>query len=96
MKIENIINTLPFDGLKTNKLVSNETGSMILVSIEKGKELTAHKSKTDAAVLILEGEVIFKINGEAHTLKVHDMFSFKKEEEHAVEAVSNAKFIVVK
>ena len=96
MKTENIVNTLPFDGVKTNKVVANETGSVILIAIEQGKELTAHKSATDASILILEGEVIFKINGAEHNMKPHDMFSFKKEEIHAVEAISSAKLILIK
>lgn len=96
MKTENILSTLPFDGIKTNKVITNETGNVILIAIEQGKELTAHKSNTDASILILEGSVVFKINGEEHLLKVHDMYSFKKEEIHAVEAVSNAKLILIK
>jgi quercetin dioxygenase-like cupin family protein len=76
MKTENIVKLLPFDGIKTNKIVSNNSGNIILIAIEKGNELTEHKSNTDAAVLILEGEVIFKINGEKHSLKPNDMFSF--------------------
>ncbi len=96
MKIDNIINTLPFDGIKTNKVVANDTGAVILIAIEKGKELTAHKSNTDASVLVLEGEVLFKINGEEYNLKVNEMYSFKKEEIHAVEAISNAKLLLIK
>ena len=96
MKTENILATLPFEGVKTNKVVSNESGNVILISIEKGKELSAHKSNTDASILVLEGEIIFKINGEEHPMKTHDMFAFKKEEIHAIEAVTPAKLILIK
>ena len=96
MKTENILTLLAFNGVKTSKVVANETGSVILISIEKGKELAAHKSNTDASILILEGEVLFKIKGEEYPLKVHDMFSFNKAETHAIEAVSDAKLILIK
>ncbi len=96
MKTDNILSILPFEGIKTNKLVSNDTGNVILIAIEKGKELTAHKSNTDASILVLEGEIIFKINGENHLLNVHDMYAFKAEEIHAVEAITNAKLILIK
>jgi len=96
MKTENIINTLPFDGVKTNKVVINDSGNVILISIEKGSGLTAHKSNTDASILILEGEVVFKINGEAHKLETHDLFTFKKDEIHAIESITNAKLILIK
>jgi quercetin dioxygenase-like cupin family protein len=96
MKTENILNLLPFDGIKTNKVVSNNSGDIILIAIEKGKELSEHKSNTAASILMLEGEIIFKINGEKHTMKPHDVFEFKKDEMHAIEAVSNAKLILIK
>jgi quercetin dioxygenase-like cupin family protein len=58
--------------------------------------LSAHKSNTDASILVLEGEVIFKINGEEYLMKRHDMYSFKKEEVHAIEAITNAKLVLIK
>jgi len=96
MKIENILSLLPFDGVKTNKTISNDSGDIILIAIEKGKELANHKSNTDASILILEGEVIFKINGEKHNMKLNDMFSFKKGKIHAIEAVENSKLVLIK
>ncbi len=96
MKTENILNSLPFNGIKTNKIVSNETGDVILISIEKGDSLKAHKAGTDASILMLEGEVIFKLNGELFPLKVHDMFAFKKNTLHAIEAVTDAKLVLIK
>lgn len=96
MKTENILNSLPFEGIKTNKVVSNETGDVILIAIEQGKELTAHKASTDASILVLEGEIVFKLKGELFPMKVHDMFSFKKDTLHAIEAVTDAKLILIK
>ena len=96
MKTQNILNLLPFDGIKTNKVVSNNSGDIILIAIEKGKELSEHKSNTSASILMLEGEIIFKINGETHAMMPNDLFEFKKDEMHAIEAVSNAKLILIK
>ncbi|MBL4586424.1 MAG: cupin domain-containing protein [Flavobacteriales bacterium] len=96
MKTENILNQLPLDGLKTNKLVSNQSGNIILIAIEKGNELKEHTSNTDASILILQGKVIFKINGEEHIMQSHDLFSFKKNETHAIEALTNSKLILIK
>jgi len=96
MMTKNILDSLPFEGLKTKKLLSNETGSIILISLEKGSELTAHTSPTDASILILEGDVKFKINDTDNVLSKNDLFSFKKNEIHAVEALSNAKLILIK
>lgn len=94
--IENIVKQLIYEGIKTKKLVDNETGNIILISISKGDELTKHISNTDASILVLEGELIFKIKGKTHLLSPMDMFEFKKQEPHAVEAISNTKFILIK
>lgn len=96
MKTENILSLLPFDGVKTNKVISNSSGNVILIAIEQGKELSEHKSNTDASILILEGEIIFKINGAKYDMKQHDVFAFKKEQMHAIEAVTNAKLVLIK
>lgn len=96
MKTENILEKLTYDGIKTNKIVANDSGNVILISIEKGKVLSAHKSNTDASIIILEGKVIFEINGEKHALSTHDMFSFKKDEIHEIVGVTNAKLILIK
>ena len=96
MKIENVLNQLPYNGVMTNKLVFSDSGGIILIAIEQGKELTEHKSNTDASILILEGEVIFKINSGKYNMKPNDMFSFKKDEIHAIEAIKNSKLVLIK
>lgn len=96
MKTDNILDLLPFDGIKTAKVISNNSGNVILIAIENGKELTEHKSNTDASILVLEGVIKFKINGESYDLLPNDTFDFKKDELHAIEAITNAKLILIK
>ena len=96
MKTMNISSILPFSGVKTKKIISNETGDIILISIEKGHELAQHQSNTDASILILEGKILFKINNETHELITYDMYAFKKNELHALEALENAKVLLIK
>ncbi|MBD77348.1 MAG: hypothetical protein CL840_00240 [Crocinitomicaceae bacterium] len=96
MVTKNILGNLSYEGFKTHKLVSNESGNVLLISLEKGSELKEHKSNTDASILILEGEVIFKINGTNYTLVSHDLYSFKKDNIHAIEAIQNSKLILIK
>lgn len=96
MILNNIVSTLPYTGVKTNKLVANDTGTITLISIEKDNILVEHKSATDASILLLEGEVAFTINGTEHILKTHDLYAFKKEERHAIKAITNAKLILIK
>ena len=94
--IENILTHLAYGGVKTKKLIANETGNVILIAISKGDELKKHISNTDASILILEGELFFKINGQSHLLTPMDMFEFKKQVPHAIEALSDTKLILIK
>ena len=96
MLIKNAKNQLDYDGLKTSLLVNNETGKVILISLEKDAILKKHVSDTDAYILIVEGEIIFEINGEKHNMVEGDLFSFKKNEVHELTAVKNSKVILSK
>jgi len=96
MKIENIKLALPFDKIKTKNLVSNETGDLILINIEKGMELKEHSSPSDASILILKGKVNFKIYGIDHFMKKGDLFNFEKNEVHAIEALKNSSILLIK
>jgi len=96
MKISNILDTIDVSGVSTKMLVANRSGNVILISIEKGAKLSEHVSNTDASVIILEGEVNFKIEGESHHLSANDLFSFKKTVVHAVEAIVDSKFLLIK
>ncbi len=96
MLIKDAKNTIDYDGLKTSLLVNNETGKVILISLEKGAVLAKHVSDTDANILIEEGEIIFEINNEKHNMVEGDMYSFKKNEVHELTAVENSKVILTK
>ena len=94
--IKDAKNNLGYDGLKTSLLVNNETGKIILISLEKGAILKKHISDTDASILILEGEISFEINDEKHPMKKDDMFAFKKNEIHELTAIENSKVMLIK
>ena len=96
MKLQNILDTVPFDGLKIKKIVNNETGDIIIISLEKGSELKSHTSNTDASVFVLEGSVKFKIKEEEFILEKNDIYTFKKDEIHAVEGITNSKLLLIK
>jgi len=96
MITKEILKQLPYQGIKSKKIVSNETGNIILISISKGDELKKHISNTDASVLVLEGEILFKIKEQNHLLCSMDIVQFKKNEIHAVEAISDSKLILIK
>lgn len=97
MKTENILSLIPeFEGVKTKKILDYQHFGMILISIEKGKELPKHVANSDATILILEGEIIFTIDGTEHQMKVNDMYQFPKDVPHSLRAIQNAKILLTK
>lgn len=96
MLIKNAINQLNYDGLQTSLLVNNETGKIILISLEKDAVLASHVSDTDASIQIVEGEITFEINGEKYNLEKNDIFDFKKNEVHELTAIRDSKVLLCK
>ena len=96
MLTNKILDQLPFDGLKTKKLVSNETGSIILISLEKESVLASHVSNTDATIIVLEGAIVFTINDNKYNMEEGDMYTFKKDEIHELSAINDSKIILIK
>lgn len=96
MLIKKSIDQLNYNGLQTNLLVKNNTGKIILISLEKDAVLAKHVSDTDASILIIEGEIIFEINGEKNNLQKGDLYTFKKNEIHELTALENSKVILCK
>jgi len=92
----NILKELTFDGVKTKVLVANDTGKQILISIEAGSDLKEHISATDASILVLEGNVVFKINQKEYSMIALDMFAFKKNIKHAIVASTNSKILLIR
>ena len=93
---KNILKDIAFDGVKTRVIVANETGKQILISIEAGAELKEHTSPTDASILVLQGEIVFKINQEEFCMLPMDLYAFKKNVKHAILASTNSVILLVR
>ena len=96
MTIKNIYqhttNTIP----KTQKLYTDERFDVLYINLSKTESLKPHTSATDVFLLMIEGEIIFSIAEKNFCLQKGDSFSFKAGDVHAVEAVTNASFLLVK
>ncbi len=96
MSIIKKINEFEIAGLKTSKLVSNGSGNIILIGIEKGAVLKEHVSNTDATIYVIEGEVKFSIHQQEYILKTGELYTFLKEEIHELEGIKNSKVLLIK
>lgn len=94
--VNNIIASQPFDKLKVEKLVKTDVLEILSISLERNAVFPEHTSHTDAQLVVLEGDIVFHINGEAFHLKKQQHFSFPKEVSHWVKANENSKFLIVR
>ncbi|WP_282055355.1 cupin domain-containing protein [Maribacter luteus] len=85
-----------FNKFQLQKLVKATHYEVLNISLEKGEVFPEHTSPTHAHLIVLQGEIVFHINGENFRLKEQQYFNFPKEQKHWVEAVVDSKFLVVR
>jgi quercetin dioxygenase-like cupin family protein len=75
-------------------LLKNEGGVMTVFAFAEGEGLTEHMSPHEATVLILEGEALVTIGGEAHTLRVGEMLHLPASVPHALHGERGFKMLL--
>ena len=96
MILGNIYQHEDFEKLKSQQVYKDERFHVMLVKIKKDEVLKPHHATTDAFLTVVEGSIIFTINGADTALKNGDMISFKAFETHSVKALEDATFFVIK
>lgn len=96
MKIDNSIREVPLSGLNVKKLVRDTGYEVIVIGLSKSTLLPPHISKEDAHLILLEGSIEFRINGKSFSLTQNQAIHFSKDTEHAVLALENAKFLIIR
>nr|AWJ66186.1 hypothetical protein [uncultured bacterium] len=94
--IKNTIISQPFKELQVLKLVKTDAFEILSISLEKDAVFPEHTSPTDAQLIVLQGDIVFHMNGESYHLKKHQHFNFPKEMVHWVAANENSKFLIVR
>ncbi|TMU50626.1 cupin domain-containing protein [Flagellimonas algicola] len=95
-KIDNHIRTERFDGLKVHQLTKTESLEVLLISLEKDAIFPEHSSPKDVHLLVLEGDIDFRINKHNYRLMEQQYFNFPKDEIHWVKAHKNSKFLIIR
>ncbi len=85
-----------YDKIKKQSLYKSEPFEVILLTIAKDEILKPHTSKTDAFILVIEGTVIFTLEGVDFHLHKDDLFQFKANQLHAVKALTDAALLLIK
>jgi quercetin dioxygenase-like cupin family protein len=64
----------------------NDCGKTMVIAFKKGMVLKEHKTDISARLIVIKGEVIFKINGTEEVLKLYDEKIIPINELHSVVA----------
>ncbi|NNE78374.1 MAG: cupin domain-containing protein [Pricia sp.] len=94
--INNTIKEQSFDQLQVQKLVKTDTLQILTISLEKDAVFHEHISPLDAQLVVLEGNIVFHIEGQSFQLTSQQHFSFPKDTVHWVKANENSKFLIVR
>lgn len=94
--VEQLIELQSFNKLKIEKIKTSDTLDILSISLEKGMVFPEHKSPRDAFLIMMEGKVRFHIMEEVYTLSKYQHLNFKKDQSHWVEALENAKFLIIR
>ncbi len=95
-QVKNTIASQPYDKLQVQKLVKSDGFEILSISLEKDAIFPEHTSPTDAQLVVLEGNIVFHINGESYQLKTQQHFSFPKKTKHWVKANENSNFLIIR
>ena len=85
-----------YDKIKKQSLYKSEPFEVIFLTIAKDELLKPHTSKTDAFLLVIEGNVIFTVEGNDSILHKDDLFQFKANQLHSVKALTDASLFLIK
>lgn len=96
MILGNIYQQEDFEKLKSQQVYKDDRFHIMLVKIKKDEVLKPHHATTDAFLAVIEGSITFTLHDTDTTLKKGDMFSFKAYETHAVKALEDASFLLIK
>lgn len=95
-EISNQIENQTYENLQVQIVVKTPKYDILSISLEKDAVFPEHSSPTDAQLIVLEGAIIFNIDGDPYHLTKHQRFSFPKLTEHWVKAKVNSKFLIVR
>ncbi len=76
-------------------LIQNAALSITLFAFDQGEEISAHESKGDALVQVLDGEAKITVGGQAHALHAGQCIVMPAGIPHAVEAAARFKMLLI-
>lgn len=84
------------DKLVAKKVLDCDNGKVMLLAFDNGVETGAHSVAACVMVQVLEGEVVFEVNGAQHAMKAGQQILMEPNTVHNVKAVGRAKVLVTR
>ncbi len=88
--------TQTIDGLQVLKLFRNAALELLSISLDAGLVFPEHTSPTEAVLLVLEGRILFHIEGRQITVNPLEFISFPPKTPHWVKAEAPSKFLIMR
>jgi quercetin dioxygenase-like cupin family protein len=94
----NLASQIDYKDDRVNSMLFRKTEnySLHLLALKEGQKLSTHSASTDVTVIVLEGKVEFDLLGKNNSLKKDDSILLPKDEPHAVTAVEDTKFLLIR
>ena len=93
---ENRIIDIGYEGLNITKLSKTESTETLLITLEGGHEFPEHTSPKDTLLVVLTGEISFRMGNETVDLRTFDHHKFEAHKPHSVLAQLNSKFLIIR
>lgn len=84
------------DRVHFRNIFESDGGGVSLIAFEAGQKLDTHLAPAQVMVTVLEGEIEFTMEGNAHTLKAGEFILMGQDVPHSVLAKTDAKLMLVK
>ncbi len=79
----------------TKVAFNNGRAKVIAMALEAGHSLNEHKTPSDTFLLVVEGEIVFKMSGKQYRLKQGQAFDIPGNATHSVDAAVDSRFLLV-
>jgi len=86
---------IPEGGIASRPLLEVKEGTkLVLFALDKGQEISAHKSPFPAAILLLEGRIEVMVGETWHTLQPNEQIALPLGLPHGIRALAASHFLL--
>lgn len=75
-------------------IFSSTNGSINIIALKRGQNLSTHLAPADAMVQVIEGRLDFKVNEIEQTMEAGQFIMMSKGTPHSLKAVEDTKFVL--